>query len=854
MGGVFKAVANAVGSVIGSVVNAIGKFLSAVAKFVVDNIVEPIMAFLGFKDEDVYNTDIVAVKVFTEDFYAKTKTDLALEYMKEGTDILTYATGYAKTGDSQFGKYYRHGKWEYLDYLPAAQIDAVALAVTSIQDIIENEIGDDIFIRDIIAMVPYDIDWCKYQLQQLYGYDIGEDYLIYDGKYFKYEQAYYNNVANNFNVLLATISSLNAITYHTTTTTLVSTNPDTNEDTINITISAQTVYTRADTGSRIDVTDLIVISSEDKIVEANTTLFGSDITVYSVEEFVQEAEYLTLVVPNHNNTRRYVAKYATASDGKYYYWIYDPSTNVYPDISSPVRKIEGFEMYPIIMLRNHFYNVSDYEKGGNKPATITKERYLDTVDLLNCIGVSLHDLIDGYSNNPDISKLQDAFFMVGISPSDSHWVVSAALYEMFDFIYDELPFTATNSSYAGVFKENPYNAAMAWIPQPVILKPEVIGSIGTCTHSITTNSFVINVYRVVKTTLISGVQKRVESYDSTEMSGTVKTSNHKVIIINDYGNNYPIGTTKTLQSSETHSGKDLVVKKQISATETKTLTMHNFTSFSIIRRGVENGGKSLDADNKNLVIPLPVPVVERLTLIQKSALLSRSVYMVFYAYEHKHIEWYQTKAFGNFLKILSIGITVIVTIFTFGSGTNASMTLSTVLLNVLKSVAIGAALQLALHLITTFVDDIGLKIALSLAATAVAMYAGGVFDNFNGVTAVQLANMPIQAFQMYTNDLAMELQDDVNDFNSAYNRRVEKNKAIMESLSTSVETSDIVELALSSSNDWFAERGGITYSPSQFYDMAIGAYRNYDSMYSGFYDSAIHNFVKNKLTLGMVGD
>ena len=319
------------------------------------------------------------------------------------------------------------------------------------------------------------------------------------------------------------------------------------------------------------------------------------------------------------------------------------------------------------------------------------------------------------------------------------------------------------------------------------------------------------------------------------------------------GNSYSSGRYK--QSEITESNKDLEIKKQITETEVKILTCNSFTSFNIIRRGSYSGGVSLQLDDPDLVIPLPVDVVERLTLMEKTDLLCKAAYLTFYAYERIHLEWYETEKFASFLKILVIAISVVVTIISLGTASWATMTWSAAMFAVLKAVAIGVALQLALKLIMDNVNDPALKAALAVAATAVAIYAGGGFDNFNGLTAVRLVELPVQAASIYMNSVNEKLFDNLNDdmksFSSAYKTRSEHNTSLINSFNQGLDVSNITELMVGEMED---VRDASLLSPTQFYEMAVGGYRNYDTLYSGLYDSNVHDFCKNRLRLGIIQD
>ena len=174
---------------------------------------------------------------------------------------------------------------------------------------------------------------------------------------------------------------------------------------------------------------------------------------------------------------------------------------------------------------------------------------------------------------------------------------------------------------------------------------------------------------------------------------------------------------------------------------------------------------------------------------------------------------------------------------------------------VLKAVAIGVALQLALKLIMDNVSDPALRAALAVAATAVAIYAGGGFDNFNGLSAVRLVELPVQAASIYMNSVNEKLFDNLNDdmksFSSAYKTRSEHNTSLINSFNQGLDVSNVTELMVGGMED---VRDASLLSPTQFYEMAVGGYRNYDALYSGLYDSNVHDFCNNRLRLGIIQD
>ena len=147
------------GSVLGTVWDVVTGFVSVVGGFIVKYIIEPIMNFLGFTDENIYMTDVKAVKVFQgEDLLKKVQLDLATKHLKDNTGQRNFALGFAETGDAQFGKFYRHGMWDYMDHLPEVVVQAATIPINEVKSILENKIGSPVRILDVLAMVPYDGD------------------------------------------------------------------------------------------------------------------------------------------------------------------------------------------------------------------------------------------------------------------------------------------------------------------------------------------------------------------------------------------------------------------------------------------------------------------------------------------------------------------------------------------------------------------------------------------------------------------------------------------------------------------------------------------------------------------------
>ena len=795
------AVLDFIGDVIGGALGLVYSFIRPIFGDALDWLFEPVMNFLGFEDEDIYSTDVIAVKVIDKDFFHETQVRLALNYQEKGLDAVTYANNFVKTGDTQFNKFYRYGDWNYEDYLPEGQINAVSINVDGIEDILKELHNDDIFIIDVNTVTPNDTDWVKYQLQLLYNYDIGTDFLLYEGTYYNYGGQRYNSSTNYFDVTLKVIEET-TVSYYTYTTITVTPIDDTT-DNKNTLVESVVDYSSSATGSIYKTVTTVVSNTDEEVPKGSIGNSYNSVFDYS-ETVIIPASSITIEIPNHGNRRLYVVKYTTTSDGVLHYWMYDPEDELYPEIDEPAVKSIDFDLLPIVMLRNSFFNVDEFDKtdknGVSRPPTVTEDRYKDTKEILNSVGLDVDALIEAYSDNPDIDAIQDAFFMFGISPSDtSSPIISKVLYELFDNIYDSSPFKDEGTSYAMSVKENPFNASIGWEAGPIKIRNGKIGLVGDCTHSF----------------------------------------------------------------SDKEDRKNLFINKQIDETRVRTLTIENFKSFVIIRRGVSNGGKEMLLDDKNLVIPLPKQVLDRLTLMEKTSLLGLSAYLIFFAFQHQHLEWYETEKFADALSMFSIVLTIVITIVSLGSLTGPSMVLSEALWALAESIAIGVGLQGALKLISELVDDPFLKIILTAAAVIAAVYLAGGFDNFTLHDVATLCEIPAMAGDMMLGDITEQmskLMGERESFNTEYSSRLDNFESINQQMNSGLSAFNIVDL--STNIDMFNTTGGTNkkdasasvLSPSQFYYLALNqAAYNYDLMYSGLYDNTVHNFVANRLQLGVPG-
>ena len=115
---------------------------------------------------------------------------------------------------------------------------------------------------------------------------------------------------------------------------------------------------------------------------------------------------------------------------------------------------------------------------------------------------------------------------------------------------------------------------------------------------------------------------------------------------------------------------------------------------------------------------------------------------------------------------------------------------------------------------------------------------------------------------MYMGDIVAEdmgeLSNQMERFNSQYEQRNSQQQEILKRQNGGLDAFDMVDL--STDIDMFSSTrtnkvaAATSLSPSQFYYLATNqAAYNYDLLYSGLYDNTVHDFVANRLQLGIPG-
>ena len=963
MGGGISWILGAVASIFSSIAAPLAMFIDGIfGTTILKDVLGPIFKFLGFEDEDTYTASVQTIRIYDDDTLNEVRKQLHLEYMKEGTGSLIYAKHYARTGDAQFGKYYRYGEWEYTDHLPTAYINATTYDRAAIERAVASYYGSsDIYVNDISARVPRDDEWAKWKLQEAYGYNYGVDTFKYsDGKWYRFISATYNESTNRTTIAIEVIPTIKT-TVSTLTNTEVTPYSDT-QDKVTVTEEVTTILQGAlADSSKLDLSLTTVVNpSQISYIPKNTQTSNTQVNSVDLPDTTQTSNTTSIVIDSFSvATTYFIIDFVIAGTTAHQFLICDVANNPY-NLGTPYAHTGVQKLYPIVMLRNHTFNLNQYNEsthilhgqGANdtlyRPSRVNEERYESSKKLLDKIGVDLDQLLDQLSQNPDLEKVFDAFFMVGVSPSESDPVVSRYLYEMLDSIIDSYPYgEGTVAAFACSFTEDPYNLVVSWEGGSNEILDGTITYIGDCTHGIRDEEWISDIYEVVEWLdyyvtysgedentgvyyehtyqacyytayqrhydwkgrifkSVVAISKRIanEGQLNTIYTNTVVTNENSDLDVEEIEDetasysryklvgepegewsyhpssnrpnywNMRTGTSTRITQYKTEVKKALYIKKQLTADTYRDVSIHGVKAVTIVKGGSAEVlgnfsiGCEIELDSPNLTFPLSVDIVARLTLMEKTALLGKAFHLTFYAANHTHLEWYQTEAFANFIQTLMIGITIIitivVTIFTFGSGTWASLTLTQILTRLATMALIAAGTFVALQLIDTLVQDPMLKAMLSMAVMVAATFAsmGAAGSSFSWTTAVELGGVCVKAADIYTKSLLdqqqaklKKLQNQYSDFMKEYEERLSPIKDYEESQKGQLSTGFFTSLTVGSGQDT-NESGmseSLNLSPSSFFYIATNqAAYDYDLLFTGVYDNTVHKFVANKLTLGLV--
>lgn len=795
--------------IVNQVWNAIKDGVDAAWKNVAMPVMEFIFKLLGIEDEDIVTVQVISQRIMSDANTPNPAILAALRLQKNDEPILSNLVHQYQQIKTKYAAYDKHAD-KFMDGRPNASIRTRGINTTAIKTVLDSINGQNNIVQTARLQVPNKNEWVQYSLQASHNYTPYNNSAVINGSNYNLTDVTYNYTTDKYEVVLTSYETVTTTTSDRTVVTVAVLDSTTDRVTT-------TVYRLVDIiRSVTDDTHTSEQTNQTTEDVATGTKVASDTTVVvSTETTGVVLNTLTLNVVAHTAIQQYIVQYEWVS-GEWRYWIHDPATSTYPEIKNTNIKLGELEMLPIVALVQDKHMIDENNK--------TTARYKQSKEILDKIGVDVDMMLDGIRSNVNGGDVTDCFISFGLSPHDTGEVVSKALYTMCEALYTHAG--ATNDSVDGErintfnVTEGRFNQVAKWRSQSRVVVNGVIGTIGTCTHSVGSQTY---------------QEPHVELSEVYHEAGV------------DHEGNWQNAWTEVVHTTTytTETESVLIVRKQeldesyveyrFSGMTSMTYINHNNTnsSLSTLDLGNEETNGNGVAKKMYFSIPLSMFFVQRLTPAEQRELFAKTLRITYYAHNITHLEFYETPTFGNFLKFAAIAIMI----FTLGTGSYVSFLIMAAASYVLKRVLESGSAP----------DWVKAVAAVAYVYAAVTVGGDGLGTGMQMLTGVGAcaavvtvsANAKIQDAKKDTENTNRLLEE----HNKKFKGRMDELSAKLDRWSTAVGTKEIA-----------AMQYGV-YSPPMpwdiFRDKALGADAyNFNAMYAMPYNT-VSNYHYGAKQLGV---
>ena len=296
-------------------------------------------------------------------------------------------------------------------------------------------------------------------------------------------------------------------------------------------------------------------------------------------------------------------------------------------------------------------------------------------------------------------------------------------------------------------------------------------------------------------------------------------------------------------------GKNLILQWQATEEQYVTLTISNLSSITFINRQGLFGTVGKDIDQDGFFVPISYYFVKKLSPLEQYELFNRTLLLSVYAAKVIHLEWYETKAFASFLKIIGTALAV----FTLGSSLTAVIAGKIALSSVLTEVAVSVGATMLLKIVMNSHDGGFLKVIASIMYVALMDYQLG--DGFKGTFDASKLTNSVTSFastlttintpiNMYTSAEMEKIKEKQQALKEKIKRKEEELDKAKKALDPYLDTYDVLEIANTKElNAYLTGVDALMYR-------AIDIQYNYSAVYD--YDVLTSDFYNNKFRLGLV--
>lgn len=414
----------------------------------------------------------------------------------------------------------------------------------------------------------------------------------------------------------------------------------------------------------------------------------------------------------------YHVEYEKTADptNKKYIWLYDPYTNVYPELTDIGGSMLSMEFMPIIPLVKN--KVPLTESG--------KEDLIETAKkMARSIGLNTQEIIDAMmskANGNDPSAIDDAFLMFALDITTDTEAGCRYMYEFFSSLTVASEVTET------IFD--------AWVASG--------GNSSAPFNLIEIDDGEAN------TSLTYNYIKRI---DTTGIIGPIGTFTSAIVVL-------PKGSGSGRNSDYERSY--LSIKRQVTENTLEVIEVHGLLHTSTVYEGrlvvrtLADAKKAdtSDTPDKGFYMPVSKKIADKLPWQLKSNLYLESLVIVVYAVQITKVKWYQKSIFYRIIQI----ILVIVAAVSQNYQLIGVATALQIAINVLISIIINLAASMVLvAAISVLVDIFGINSGLILAlATVIAAAYGYLSSDTAALWVKYSANIASAAIESTTKAIQKE--------------------------------------------------------------------------------------------------
>lgn len=550
--------------------------------------------------------DSQTVRMFDDDTSAPTIIESVLKAVLQGTNVVDEIKNYLTNGPIfKLGQFYKYADKHFIDGVPKSIDINIDNRLELFKTWLRNRQTDDIeFIYTGLGNLDF-VHYTKQKLFDEYNYDGTHNRILGLEKSLN-SKVYVENFELHLPKSLIDVMDLSELTYLVdSVNTFKKLSKYLNFAGINQVVKNYTIV-EDNTGFTGTVVNY---SYEESYIETVKNIFGDDVEVPKKRVKGGSLSFY-ISIPNlgdgetEDGTEEvgyFQAAYRKVGSIDTLYFTYEFDSGGYPVLDNLFQTGDHdlVKNYPIVMLIQDKEAIAKRDK--------EDERRKTTFRLLRTLGIDLDHLTDGIMDNEDIDKIHQVALIIGCPTHSDNLVHKMYLYEYFYKYY----LLGQTGSLNGVYwNANSYECEM--------------------THS-----------GISSRVVASASAKTMDQYEKEVVTRYVTTS-------------YNDGDGNTRSSTKEY--RDFLIKKRINSISYREIRVKD-PKMKVKVSGTRYADH--DADSKHFLIPIEEALSSTFGLNLRKELLFKCMHLQISTLVKVKVKWYETKAFGIFLKIVGVVLTVV---------------------------------------------------------------------------------------------------------------------------------------------------------------------------------------------------